>query len=70
MVSGLPGQTYEEKLKELNLTTLEERRHQADMLLTLKLLTGNDNVKSESWFRRAEEGPLRTRQLAGLTNVP
>jgi ribonuclease P/MRP protein subunit RPP40 len=32
MVSGLSGTNYKEKLKELGLTTLEERRHQADML--------------------------------------
>jgi hypothetical protein len=32
MVSGLGGTNYKEKLKELGLTTLEERRHQADML--------------------------------------
>ncbi len=32
MVSGLGGTNYEEKLKELALTTLEERRHQADMV--------------------------------------
>jgi ribonuclease P/MRP protein subunit RPP40 len=32
MVSGLKGSTYEERLEELKMTTLEERRHQADML--------------------------------------
>jgi hypothetical protein len=33
MVSGLASHNYEERLAELGLTTLEERRHQADMLL-------------------------------------
>jgi hypothetical protein len=56
MVSGLQGVTYEDKLKELDLTTLEERRHQADMLQVYKILTGKDNVQSESWFRRAGDG--------------
>jgi hypothetical protein len=32
MMLGLKGTNYEEKLEELGLTTLEERRHQADML--------------------------------------
>jgi hypothetical protein len=69
MVSGLRGATYEDKLKELDLTTLEERRHQADMLQVYKIMAGKDNVQSESWFRRAGDGPVRTRQAAGLMNV-
>ncbi len=31
MVSGLKSGEYSERLSELGLTTLEERRHQADM---------------------------------------
>ena len=30
-VSGLAAKTYEDKLKELGLQSLEERRYQADM---------------------------------------
>jgi ribonuclease P/MRP protein subunit RPP40 len=40
MVSGLKGRTYEEKIEELGLTTLEERRHQADMAQVYKIVTG------------------------------
>jgi ribonuclease P/MRP protein subunit RPP40 len=40
MVSGLQGATYENRLKELGLATLEERRHQADMVQTYKIVTG------------------------------
>ncbi len=69
MVSGLGGTNYEEKLKELGLTTLEERRHQADMLQAYKIITGKDNVQRESWFKMAAEGVVRTRQAAGLMNV-
>ncbi len=42
MVSGLKGTEYEERLKELGLITLEERRHQADMLQTFKIVRGID----------------------------
>jgi hypothetical protein len=69
MVSGLRGETYEEKLVELGLTTLEERRHQADMLQVYKILTGKDNVRSECWFRMAAAGAIRTRQAAGVMNI-
>jgi hypothetical protein len=40
MVSG----SYKEKLKELGLPTLEEKRHQADMLQTFKILRGIGRV--------------------------
>ncbi len=59
----------EEKVVELGLTTLEERRHQADMLQVYKILTGKDNVKSECWFRMAAAGTIRTRQAAGVMNI-
>ncbi len=41
MVSGLKGQSYEEKLPELNLPSLEERRLQADMVQTFKIVRGD-----------------------------
>jgi hypothetical protein len=69
MVSGLKGSSYEEKLEELEMTTLEERRHQADMLQAYKIITGKDNVKRETCFKMAEEGSVRTRQATGLLNV-
>ncbi len=39
-VSGLASTTYEEKLLELGLPTLEERQHQADMCMVHKILHG------------------------------
>ena len=44
MISGLRASEYEDRLKELGLTTLEERRHQADMAMVYKVLTGKDQV--------------------------
>ncbi len=38
MVSGLKSNVYEERLRELNLPTLLERRHQADMAMVHKIL--------------------------------
>jgi hypothetical protein len=40
MVSGLRAETYEGKLLELGLTTLEERRHRLDMQQTYKIMKG------------------------------
>ncbi len=50
---GLKGRTYEERLEELKMTTLEERRHQADMLQVYKIITRKDNVDSACWFQMA-----------------
>jgi hypothetical protein len=68
-VSGLRGATYEEKLEELGMTTLEERRHRADMVQKFKILTGKHNVNRESWFTIVAEGAVRTRQAMGLINL-
>jgi hypothetical protein len=46
--------------KELELTTLQERRHWSDMLKLFKILTGKDNVSNDHW------ATVRTRQAADL----
>ena len=40
MTSGLKGDSYEEKLKEVKMTSLEERRQRKDEILTWKILNG------------------------------
>ena len=69
MISGLKGDSYEERLRELGLTTLEERRHQADMVQTFKILRGFDKVKSDTWFQRVETTGRVTRSAADPLNL-
>jgi ribonuclease P/MRP protein subunit RPP40 len=69
MVSGLRSREYEERLKVLEMTTLEERRHQSDMLQVFKILQGHDNVRVEQWFKIAADGSSRTRMATGLLNL-
>jgi hypothetical protein len=69
MVSGLNATSYEERLREIGLTTLEERRHQADMLQTFKILQQKDRVNSESWFRMAGEEGRLTRSTSDPMNL-
>jgi hypothetical protein len=69
LISGLKGKTYEEKLEELGLTTLEERRHQADMAMVYKILTRKDDVEPGIWFTPADEGARETRNATGYLNV-
>ena len=40
-ISGLQGRSYEEKLKELGLESLESKREMLDLIQTFKILNGN-----------------------------
>ena len=51
MVSGLTGQTYEERLAELKLQSLEDRRIFMDMVETYKILNGHSKVDPSTWFQ-------------------
>ena len=51
------------------MTTLEERRHQADMVLVYKVLTGKDQVDPAEWFTMAAEAARATRTTADPLNV-
>ena len=44
MISGLAGNTYEEKCKELGLESLEARRNKQDLLQTYKIFNGKDSI--------------------------
>ena len=61
MTSGLKGDSYEEKFKEVKMTSLEERRQRGDVIQTLKIL--KDQVQENHWFERYNENQgLKTRQ--------
>ena len=61
MISGLASNDYMDRLAELGLETLEERRHRIDMAQVYKIVTGKDKVKSDTWFTMAIEGLRLTR---------
>ena len=69
MVSGLRSQEYEARLRELELTTLKERRHQADMAMVHRIITGKDNVDPAEWFSPASDNARVTRVAADPLNV-
>ena len=48
MISGLNARTYEERLAECKLTTLEERRTRGDLIQTWKIIHGKDAVDRSS----------------------
>ena len=50
MVSGLTGSSYSEKLIQLNLQSLENRRLRYDLIETYKIIHGVNNVNKCTWF--------------------
>ena len=46
--------TYEERLAELKLTKLEDRRIRGDMIETYKIITGKEDVKTDKFFSMAK----------------
>ena len=69
MVSGLRIQEYEALLRELELTTLKERGHQADMAMVHRIITEKDNVDPAEWFSPASGNARVTRVAADPLNI-
>ena len=58
MISGLHGESYEEKLNELILLLLKERREHADMMQTFKTLQGFSDVNPATLLSRINDSPV------------
>ena len=71
MVTNLQGRTYQEKLAELGMVTLEERRRRGDLVQMFRTVIGKDKVNPAWWFQPAcvREGAASTRQTSGSFNV-
>ena len=59
LVPELKELPYEERLKQLKLTTLEERRVRGDMIETYKIITRKEKVNPDNYFQLLpdREGP-------------
>lgn len=71
MVTNLKGKWYEERLAEMGMITLEERRRRGDLVQMYKVLSGKDKVDYRRWFELAQprEGASSTRSTSGTHNV-
>jgi hypothetical protein len=63
-VNGLESGNYEEMLRKLGLSTLEQQRHRLDMVQTFKIVRRKENVERETWFQMASDEVRATRQAA------
>ena len=67
LLSDAKGKTYEEKLKDVGLTTLTERRRRGDAIETFKTLNGFNRVDKNQWFRIETEEQRPTRRNVMIT---
>ena len=69
MVSGLKG-TYQQRLKELNMLSLEDRRRLGDLVQVFKIVHGIDKVDLNTWFTLVGNNPVRaTRATSDALNL-
>ena len=70
MVSNLRGRTYEARLEEVGMTSLEDRRVRGDMITTYRIMTGKDKVDPRLFFDLVADGVgPRTRGVRGVYNI-
>ena len=67
MLSDVRGDTYEEKLKDAGLITLEERRIRGDAIEMFKTMNGLNGVDKERWFTIESEDSRATRRNTEVT---
>jgi hypothetical protein len=67
MIAGLQPGSNEDKCKQPDLDTLDERRHLQDMAQAYKMIQGNEKLIRKEIFKHVDGG--RTRQDADELNV-
>jgi hypothetical protein len=55
MITGLTSLTYKEKLKELGIQSLKDRRTEADAVLAYKVIHGKCSVQNDCWPKLQNE---------------
>jgi hypothetical protein len=69
MVSSLKATDYDQRLKELGLSTLKERRHQANMQMVHKILHRENDLDPRIWFETVGRAGHATRSGADPYNI-
>lgn len=66
-IPNIRGRTYEERLKDAELTTLRERRRRGDAIETFKTMKGFNRVEKNTWFDIIDENGKSTRSTTSIT---
>ena len=54
---------YKDRLKALNLATLEQRRERGDLIEAFKIITGKENIECEKFFKFRDDSTTRGNSL-------
>ena len=68
LLTDVRGDSYEEKLEKIGLTTLTERRERGDAIEAFKTLNGFNRVDKEKWFHLEEDDSRPTRRNTKVTD--
>ena len=69
MISNKRGKTYEERLENIGLTTLTERRERGDMIEVFRTMKGFNMVEKEEWFKLRDPAAARaTRSTVSVSD--
>ena len=56
LVPSLKKLSYEDRLKKLDITSLEKRRTRGDLIETYKILTDKEKIDSDQFFKLSDTG--------------
>ena len=59
LVPELRNLEYSDRLSELNLYTLEQRRERGDFIEAYKIITGKENIECEKFFKFSDNSNTR-----------
>ena len=69
LISDKKGDSYEERLESIGLTSLVERRERGDMIETFRTMKGINRVDKSNWFKfRNTENARATRSTVSVTD--
>jgi ribonuclease P/MRP protein subunit RPP40 len=69
MISDKKGDSYEQRLESVGLTTLVERRERGDMIETFRTMRGFNRVDKSNWFSfRNSDNTRATRSTVSVTD--
>ncbi len=63
MIPGIARLSYEERLKETGLYTLERRWLRGDMIEMFKIIKGRDKIRANELFNRVDSDRTRGHSL-------